>query len=101
MRRGLNGLACVAYTAPLLGFLGTCFGILGSFKCCIFGGHSPYLGIAFRMSEALIPIGISLTVALPVFWIYRYLCGRVEAYEVEMKRTAEELVYCLERLGHD
>ena len=98
MRRGLSGLACVAYTAPLLGFLGTCWNLLLAFKFLCLPKGEVELSWSWPQ-ESLIPIWLSLVVALPAFWTYRYLCGRVEAYELEMKRAAEDIVSCLEQRG--
>jgi biopolymer transport protein ExbB len=95
IRRGLTSLAMIVSTAPLLGFLGGCIGIISAFKGCA-GEKSWCLAMtAAGLSEAMIPVALGLFVSVPVWWLFRYLSACVDEFEVEMADAALGLLNCL------
>jgi biopolymer transport protein ExbB/TolQ len=98
MKRGLNSLASIAATAPLVGLFGT---VLGVFD--VFGGGSTEKGTLMRfyarsLSESLAPTAVGLVVGVLAFCFYRYLLTRLENFDVEMKNGALQLMDELARL---
>jgi len=92
MKRGLNGLASIAATAPLVGFFGTVFGAIGSFKGLGTERSTGLISIAKDLSESLVPTVLGLLVGVLAFSCYRYLVGRLENFDIEMKNASLEVI---------
>lgn len=91
LRRGLDSLASVATTAPLVGVFGTIFGILDSFPGAGIA-KSTYMGIvAGRLAVALLPTASALFVAVLTQWWCKYLRNELEALDREMENQSLEL----------
>jgi biopolymer transport protein ExbB len=92
MKRGLNSLASIAATAPLVGFFGTVMGMFRSFS----GGSTErgtlMRGFAKSLSESLVPTALGLSVAVLAFCFYKYLSARLENFDVEMQNASLELI---------
>jgi len=96
MKRGLNSLATIASTAPLVGFYGTCIGIVSAFKGC---GGEKWACIAatvWGIAEGLVPAAIGVFAAIPAWWGYRYLPSNTR--KTELPSAALTRVF-LARLG--
>lgn len=91
MKRGLGVLATIASTAPLIGLLGTVFGIkraLGGYS----GTSAGLLVFVFgRLSTALVTTALSLFVAISAAWSYNIFAHKVETICVETKNSILEL----------
>jgi biopolymer transport protein ExbB/TolQ len=98
MKRGLNSLASVAATAPLVGFFGTVLGALGSFKGLGTEKSSLMSWMARDLSESLAPTALGLFVGVLAFCLYRYLLARLENFDIEMKNGSLQLMDELARL---
>lgn len=100
LKRGLGGLATIGSTAPFVGLFGTVMGILHAFQD-IASQHATGLGaVAGGIAEALVTTAIGLLVAIPAVWMFNYLTGRVESFDVEMDNSSSELIdYFLKRRG--
>lgn len=97
LKLGLNSLATVASIAPFVGFFGTLVGILSSFVGCG-GSKSACMAVfADRLSGAMWPAALGLLVGLISLWFYRYLFGRVGAFERDMESASNDLVGQLAR----
>jgi signal peptidase I len=95
MKRGVTSLASISATAALFGFLGTAVGILNAFRS-INGPRSGIMAdIARRVSEAMTPGFLGLSVALVAFWFHRYLVGQLRRFDVEMKAATGDLAHYL------
>jgi biopolymer transport protein TolQ len=92
MQRGLTSLATIASTAPLIAMFGTIVGIVNSFLGINGDRASAMAAIAERLSWAFAPAALSLFVAIPALWFYRYLNSRIASFNVEMKTASVELV---------
>lgn len=100
LRRGLDILASISTTAPLVGAFGTVLGIEDSFVGCGAARSVCMAAIFERLSEALLPTALGLLVALLTVWCYRYLSSELEAFDLEMENEALKLVsYLTNYLG--
>ncbi len=92
MKRGLPSLANIAVTAPLVGVLGTLYGIVTSFVGVVGERYALYYALMNRLAEALIPTALGLLVATLAFGGYKCLEARMAYFDVEMENACLELV---------
>lgn len=95
--RYLNTLGTIAGIAPLLGLLGTVFGMIQVFAAITEHGVGNPGVLAGGISQALITTAAGLCVAIPALVGYRYLRGRVEELVVYMEQEAMLLFDVLQR----
>lgn len=94
----LNALGTIASISPLLGLLGTVFGMIRVFSVITsVGVGNPHI-LAAGIAEALITTAAGLCVAIPTYVFYRYFRGRVEKMAVAMEEQAVQLVDGLAKL---
>jgi biopolymer transport protein ExbB len=96
MERFLNTLGTIAGVAPLLGLLGTVFGMIRMFLGILSSGIGDASRLAGGIGEALVTTAAGLCVAIPALMLYRYFRGRVNEYVVEMEKQAILLLDTLE-----
>jgi biopolymer transport protein ExbB len=93
LRRYLRVINGVATVSPLLGLLGTVWGMMQSFDVIAF---SPAAGRAELMaggiSVALITTAAGLSVAIPALIFYLYFVGRVDSLVMDIDHHGQELV---------
>jgi len=93
LRRYLRVFNGVHTVAPLLGLLGTVFGMIRAFNMV---AVSDALGrpelLATGISEALLTTAAGLTVAIPTLIIYVFLSGRVDRLILHIDSLGQELV---------
>ncbi len=92
----VGALGALASVAPLLGLLGTVTGMIKVFGRVAAefdkGGElNPGL-LANGIWEALITTAAGLTVAIPIFLLFRYLTARIDRYVVELEGQATEVL---------
>jgi biopolymer transport protein ExbB/TolQ len=92
MKRGLHSLASIAFSAPLVGVLGTLFAIFGSFLGSEGDRWSIYLALMGRLSEALIPMEMGLLVAILAYFGHKYFQARLDEFDVEMESASLQLL---------
>lgn len=94
LRRNLRVLTVVASICPLLGLLGTIFGMIDAFQTVASSGEA--LGktelLAAGIYEAMITTAAGLLVAIPVIIAYHYLTARIDALVTEMDRLTVAFV---------
>lgn len=79
MQRSLRGLSTIAAVSPLLGLLGTIYGMIDAFqKTSAGGGGGKTADLATGIYEALVTTAAGLTIAIPVLVLYHYLSSRVD-----------------------
>jgi biopolymer transport protein ExbB len=102
-KRGLGIMATVGSTAPFVGLLGTCMGIVASFEAMSSQGASGGLaGIAGGIAEALITTALGLLVAIPAVWSYNYFTTKIEYLTAEMTHSSKELIdYLIKSVGSE
>ncbi|TWT86623.1 Biopolymer transport protein ExbB [Pseudobythopirellula maris] len=93
MRRYLRVINGVAAVCPLLGLLGTVWGMIEAFEA-IAGEDAmgrPEL-LASGIGSALLSTAAGLVVAIPAMIAYLYFVGRVDSLVMELDRHGQELV---------
>jgi biopolymer transport protein TolQ len=83
--------------SPLLGLLGTVWGVMEAFWGMAHGGIGNISAVAPGISGALLTTVIGLLVAIPSTFGYNLLAGRIRRLTVQMDNFAQELVAALQR----
>ncbi|MFY9179787.1 MAG: MotA/TolQ/ExbB proton channel family protein [Venatoribacter sp.] len=96
MERYLNALGTIASISPLMGLLGTVFGMIEVFNQIVLQGTGNAGAFAGGISEALISTAAGLVVAIPTLVSHRVLTRRVEELVVFMEQEATKLVDVLQ-----
>lgn len=88
----LNTLGTIAAITPLLGLLGTVFGMIQVFSAITTAGVGDPSVLAGGISVALITTAAGLTVAIPSLIFHRYFERLVDEYVVYMEEEALKLI---------
>jgi biopolymer transport protein ExbB len=96
LERFIGTLGTIASLSPLMGLLGTVFGMIRTFNAITTSGIGNPASLAGGIAEALITTAAGLTVAIPALLAYKYLRGRVQALVVQMEKEAIKLVEAIE-----
>ncbi|MBN8884391.1 MAG: MotA/TolQ/ExbB proton channel family protein [Rudaea sp.] len=86
LERFLNTLGTIALISPLLGLLGTVFGLIRMFFAVMVSGVGDPLKMAGGIGEALVCTAAGLCVAIPAYFFHRYFRGRVTDLVVDMEK---------------
>jgi biopolymer transport protein ExbB len=86
LERFLNTLGTIALISPLLGLLGTVFGLITMFFAVMVSGVGDPMKMAGGIGEALVCTAAGLCVAIPAYAFHRYFRGRVGDLVVDMER---------------
>jgi biopolymer transport protein ExbB len=97
LERYLDTLGTVAAISPLLGLLGTVFGMIQVFAAITTQGIGNPTVLAGGIAQALITTAAGLTVAIPALIGHRYYRNRVDTLVVNMEKEAIKLVEALHR----
>ncbi len=92
LERFMNTLGSIASVAPLLGLLGTVFGMIQMFLKILTSGIGDANQLAGGIGQALISTAGGLCVAIPAVMFHRYFRGLVAEYVVEMEKQAIALL---------
>lgn len=95
MERFMNVLGTIAAIAPLLGLLGTVFGMIKVFTAIMLKGTGDAGVLAGGISEALITTAAGLCVAIPAMICHRFFLRRIDTLAVTMEEEAIKLVDAL------
>ena len=90
--RYLNTLGTIALIGPLLGLLGTVFGLIRMFLDVMGGGVGDPAKMAGGIGEALICTAAGMVVAIPAYIFHRYLRARVTTLGVQIEKQAGLLI---------
>ncbi len=90
--RYLNTLGTIALIGPLLGLLGTVFGLIRMFLDVMAGGVGDPAKMAGGIGEALICTAAGMVVAIPAYIFHRYLRARVTTLGVQIEKQAGLLI---------
>jgi biopolymer transport protein ExbB len=99
LERFLNTLGTIALIGPLLGLLGTVFGLIKMFFAVMISGVGDPMKMAGGIGEALVCTAAGLCVAIPAYVFHRYFRGRVSDLVVEMERQVFQLTDELTAIG--
>jgi biopolymer transport protein ExbB len=88
LKRGLRPLQIVVTVAPLLGLLGTVYGMISSFQSVeLAGAGGDKVELLSRgIYEALVTTATGLTIAIPFLLLYHWLSRRADEIEVNLNR---------------
>ena len=78
MKRSLRPLSVIAAISPLLGLLGTVYGMIGAFQSASAMGIGKANKLATGIYEALVTTAAGLTLAIPVLVVYWVFCAHVD-----------------------
>ena len=92
LKKGVSALATIGSTAPFVGLLGTVVGVITAFQGIAASGSGGIGAVSAGIAEALVETALGLVVAIPAVWVYNYLTGRIEYFNVEMDNSSSELV---------
>lgn len=95
MERFLNALGTIASVSPLLGLLGTVFGMIEVFNQIVLQGSGNPGALAGGISVALITTAAGLCVAIPAMLAHRFFLRRLDTLVVTMEQEAVKLVDAL------
>ncbi len=80
MKRSLRPLQVIAAICPLLGLLGTVYGMIDAFhETSQSGGAAKTADLANGIYQALVSTAAGLTIAIPVLLVFQWLTARVDA----------------------
>jgi len=92
MKRSLKPLSMIATISPLLGLLGTVYGMIGAFQAASAAGVGKSDVLAQGIYEALVTTAAGLTLAIPVLIVYQVLNNRVDAMVDDLDTNAEDFI---------
>jgi biopolymer transport protein ExbB len=96
LERFMNTLGTIASVGPLLGLLGTVFGMIDMFLEILTAGVGDVNQLAGGIGQALISTAGGLCVAIPAVMFHRYFRGRIQEYVIEMEKQAIALLDAIE-----
>lgn len=100
LRKHLRVINGVASIAPLIGLLGTVWGMLESFnKIAAAGAMGNTEELASGIALALVTTATGLIIAIPCLVVYMYLSGRVDTLVMEMDDLAMKVVHNISAEG--
>ena len=97
LERRLGALAAIGQVAPLVGLLGTLFGMIMTFHTFMQGAqNATATALANGLWQALVITAASLMLAIPVHLAHHFLTGRVRALTRDIEWSANEIMQYLE-----
>lgn len=88
----LTTLATLANVAPLLGFLGTVWGMILAFQSIEMAGEVDAILVAGGIKIALITTASGLGIAIPINIAHNYFVTRVDRLVIDMEESAQKMV---------
>jgi biopolymer transport protein ExbB len=95
LERGLIVLATVINVAPLLGFLGTVFGMILAFQAIEAAGEVEATLVAGGIKVALLTTAFGLLIAIPVSVFHNYFISKIDTLVIDMEESAQKMVEAL------
>lgn len=92
LERYLNTLGTIAAASPLLGLLGTVFGMIQVFSAITVHGVGNPSILAGGIAQALITTAAGLSVAIPALIFHRYFRGKIDTLVLKMEEEALKMV---------
>ncbi|MBL9148209.1 MAG: MotA/TolQ/ExbB proton channel family protein [Phycisphaerae bacterium] len=93
LRKNLRGLSVVVAVSPLLGLLGTIFGMIGAFRTVAASAEA--LGrtelLAAGIYEAMVTTAAGLVVAIPALLAYHWISAKADALSLAIDAACAEL----------
>jgi biopolymer transport protein ExbB len=92
LQRYLNVLGTIAAITPLLGLLGTVFGMIETFSVIQTQGVGNAEALAGGISEALITTAVGLSIAIPTLVFYRHFLQKAKKLVVDIESLAVDIL---------
>jgi biopolymer transport protein ExbB len=92
MNSNLRVLGAVANITPMMGLLGTVFGMIKAFNVISQSGTGNPGLVASGISEALVTTAAGMVVGIPALVLYHYFRGKIDRYVFEMEEISFQLV---------
>jgi biopolymer transport protein ExbB len=92
MNSNLRVLGAVANITPMMGLLGTVFGMIKAFDVISQSGTGNPGLVASGISEALITTAAGMVVGIPALALYHFFRGKIDRYVFEMEEISFQLV---------
>lgn len=92
LNSNLRVLGAVANLTPMMGLLGTVFGMIKAFNVISQSGTGHPGLVASGISEALITTAAGLVVGIPALALYHYFRGKIDRFVFEMEEISFQLV---------
>ncbi|GAI61467.1 unnamed protein product, partial [marine sediment metagenome] len=92
LERNLSTLSTIGNITPLLGLLGTVFGMVKAFNVIAVMGVGKPEALAGGISEALLTTAFGLSIAIPTIVVYNYLSHRVDKLIRDMEVDCVDLI---------
>ena len=92
LERGLVILATIANVAPLMGFLGTVYGMVMAFAAIEAAGNVDPALVAGGIKVALLTTAAGLVIAVPVNIAYNFFVTRIDQLIVDMEYGAQKII---------
>ena len=99
LKRSLKPLSLIATVAPLLGLLGTVYGMISAFQSSSALGVGRGDALAKGIYEALVTTATGLSLAIPVLVVYQLLCSKVDGLVDDIDEHAIDLLEYTIRSG--
>jgi len=91
LERNLGVLGTMAAVAPLVGLLGTVWGIMRAFRDMSSSGSAAPSVVAAGVAEALVTTAIGLIIAVPALMLYNYFSRRMGVMLTEAENHTRSL----------
>lgn len=95
LERYIGALGTIANISPLLGLLGSVFGMIETFNAIMLKGAGNASVLAGGIAVALVSTAAGLVVAIPATILHRYFLRRVDSLVVIMEEESIKLVDAL------
>ena len=95
LKRGIKPLQGVVMVAPLLGLLGTVYGMIASFQSMGTAGDDKVEFLSEGIYEALVTTATGLTIAIPFLFLYLWLNRRADEVGENLNRQARAFLGAL------
>lgn len=92
LEKNLSTLSTIGNITPLLGLLGTVFGMVKAFNVIAVMGVGKPEALAGGISEALLTTAFGLSIAIPTIVVYNYLSHRVDKLIRDMEINCVDLI---------
>jgi biopolymer transport protein ExbB len=92
LEKGLVVLATLTNVAPLLGFLGTVWGMILAFQSIEAAGEVEATLVAGGIKVALLTTAAGLVIAIPVSVSHNYFVAKIDGLVIDMEESAQKMV---------
>ena len=92
LEKGLVILATLTNIAPLLGFLGTVWGMILAFQSIEAAGEVEATLVAGGIKVALLTTAAGLVIAIPVSVGHNYFVAKIDGLVIDMEESAQKMV---------